>query len=774
MLKLTNPAFRSRALKLAAIAVISSAFVSQMAFAANLNIDATQRVRSVDERVFGVAATIWDPDFSTQETADLLTAAGIRCLRFPGGSLSDEYHWESNTTLSNTWTWATDFDAFATVATAINARVFNTVNYGTGTPEEAAAWVDYSNVVQGYGFKYWEIGNENYGVWETDQQAVPHDPYTYAVRARDYIEQMKAADPTIKVGVVVINGEDSYANNTSHPATNPRTGIVHNGWTPVLLTTLRNLGVTPDFVIFHRYEQTPGEESDAGLLQIAQTWSDDMADLRQQLNDYLGAGEAANVEIVVTENNSVYASPGKQTTSLVNGLYLTDSVGNALQTELNTLVWWDVRNGQEPGNNNSSSLYGWRQYGDYGILSTPSTGGSTGYYDPYPTYYALKLLQHFARGGDIVVEATSDDPLLSVFATKRGDGSLSLLIINKSPTDTKSATINLTGFSPAATATTYSYGIAQDEAARTGTGSPDLAVGMLGISSPSFTASFEPYSMTVVSIPTAIAATNNARLISLSARANVGTGENVLIAGFALGGTDNKEILFRGVGPRLANLGVVGVLANPFLDLVDAKQNVLDSNDNWEGSQAFVDIFKQVGAFSFPDASSLDSALLYDSKPGSYTSLVSGVGLTSGVALAEIYDAEPTANSRLLSLSARAVVGTGENVLIAGLTIKGTTPKRILIRGIGPTLAKHGVNGVLADPVLRLFDAASNVITENDDWGGTPEFSATFAEVFAFTLPQNSLDAAILITLPPGLYSAHVLGSGQITGVALVEVYEVP
>ena len=762
----------TRSLRFAAIAA-GVLVATHSAFAVNIDVDATVRIRSVDERIFGAAATIWDPHFSTQQTTDLLAEAGVRALRFPGGSLSDEYHWETNTTLDNTWTWETDFDEFATVATAINARVFLTTNYGTGTPEEAAAWVAYSNITQGYGFKYWEIGNENYGQWETDQQAVPHDPYTYGVRARDYVTQMKAVDPTIKVGVVVITGEDSYPNNTDHPATNPRTGLVHNGWTPVLLTTLRSLGVTPDFVIFHRYEQAPGAESDDFLLQIAQTWGDDMADLRQQLNDYLGATEAAKVEIVVTENNSVYASPGKQTTSLVNGLYLADSIGNALQTELNTLVWWDVRNSQDAGNNNSTSLYGWRQYGDYGILSSPSAGGSSTYYDRYPTYYALKLLRSFARAGDIVVEATSDDFLVSVFAAKRTDGSLSLLVINKSPANTKFASFDLTGFSPAATATTHSYGIAQDEAARTGMGSTDIATGSLSIAGASFNASFEPYSMTVISIPPAVAASNAGRLASLSARGSVGTGESVLIVGFALGGTDNKEVLVRGIGPTLTDFGVVGVLENPFLDLADGVPTVVATNDNWGGSTSLANAFAQVQAFALPDISR-DSALVFDSGPGSYTSLVSGVGQTTGIALAEIYDAEPGANSRLLSLSARADVGTGENVLIAGLVINGTTPKRILVRGIGPTLANYGVANPLADPVLRLFNATGGVITENDDWGGSPEMSAASAQVFAFALPDHSLDAVILITLPPGLYSAHLLGSGQTTGVGLIEVYEAP
>lgn len=520
-----------------------------------IGVDATQLVRTVDERIFGANAVMWDGQAATSQTLELLQAAGLRTIRVPGGSLSDEYHWRTNTTLANSWTWANGFDGFVTLITGLKAQAFITVNYGTGTPEEAAAWVAYANAAsnlqgsgadvtigvdaKGYdwktaghwsamrstaplgtndgsnflrisrsaalGFKYWEIGNECYGTWETDEQAVKHDPYTYAVRAKDYIARMKAVDPAIKIGVVVNVGEDSNVNNTNHPATNPRTNAVHNGWTPVMLTTLRQNGVTPDFIIYHRYDQAPGQETDAFLLQSAKTWPTDVANLRQQLTDYLGAA-GVGVEIVVTENNSVYSDPGKQTTSLVNGLFLADSIGNLLQTEVNGLMWWDIRNGTPTNNgqllgNQSSSLYGWRNYGDYGMLSSPTTGYATTYYERYPTYHVMKLLSYFARGGDAVVKATSSNAQLAVFAAKRADGALTLLVLNKDPSVTLNASIALTGFVPPATANVYSYGIPQDNAAKPGaTGSPEItAVGMT-VSGSTFSAPFAPYSVTVISL----------------------------------------------------------------------------------------------------------------------------------------------------------------------------------------------------------------------------------------------------------------------------------
>jgi alpha-N-arabinofuranosidase len=462
----------------------------------SLNVDATSVKRTIDARMFGVAGAVWDSSFNTPATISLLSANGTRVSRFPGGSLSNSYHWATNTTDNNTWQWATSFDAFANVMRNVNSQAFISVNYGTGTAQEAADWVRYSNITKAYGFKYWEVGNENYGNWEHDTRARPYDPYTYATLAKDYINAMKAVDPTIKVGVVVVTGEDSYANYADHPATNPRTGQAHNGWTPVMLATLKQLGVTPDFVIYHKYAQAPGAESDAALLQSASSWANDAADLRQQLNDYLGA-QAASVELVCTENNSVYSNPGKQTTSLVNGLFYADSFGQVLQTEFKAWMWWILRNAQEAGNNNSASLYGWRPYGDYGMV-----GGQN---DPYPAYYVSKLLTHFAVGGDQVIEATSNFNLLSVYAVKRGNGGLSLLVINKSRANDLSANINLTGFAPQSNATIHSYGIPQDEAARTGAGSPDVVTGTLANAAAAFAYTFPAYSATVISLAPAVA-----------------------------------------------------------------------------------------------------------------------------------------------------------------------------------------------------------------------------------------------------------------------------
>ena len=442
---------------------------------ATVNVDTAAPIRLVDEKMFGLNTAVWDGAYPDPQTVLDLQDMQTRFLRYPGGSSSDDYHWQTNTAaIEGGGAGVTNFDTFAASALAIGAQVVITANYGTGTPQEAAAWVTYSNVTKGYGFKYWEIGNECYGTWEDDTQTAPHDPVMYATRAVQYIQAMKAADPTIKIGVVADSSEDSYQNGNKVVATNLVNGTKHIGWTPVMLSTMTSLGVLPDFLIYHSYAQNPGSESDSFLLQeSALAWTTAATGLRNQLTDYVGAAGAA-IQLLVTENNSVNTNPGKQTVSLVNGLFLADSVGSLMQTEFNSFVWWDMYNGQ--GNtsvNLSSSLYGWRQYGDYGVES-----GGAGSLDPiahdrYPTYYVMKLLSYFARQGDAVVTASSSNTLLSTYAVHRLDDSLALLVINKSPTATYNASFAIKGYTPQASAKVYSYGIPQDEYSEENAASPN-------------------------------------------------------------------------------------------------------------------------------------------------------------------------------------------------------------------------------------------------------------------------------------------------------------
>jgi alpha-L-arabinofuranosidase len=459
-----------------------------------VKVEADQVVRTVDARLFGVNTAIWDGLLGTPETVAALRELDLQALRFPGGGIADEYHWASGTLGTNTRPCASSFADFVYLATNIHAQVFITVNYGSGTPEEAAAWVRHANVTNHWGFKYWEISNEAYGNWEHDENSPPHDPVTYARRATEYFQQMKAADPSTKIGVVVTGTWKERAGVLLDALKQMRLGTFvaqgYQGWNAKMLATLKELGITPDWLSLHHYPQNiSGYEDDASLLQSTAHWQADAAVLRRQLTTYFGAVNT-NIELLCTENNSTSQNTGKQTTSILNGLYLVDSFGQIAQTEFKAFLWWDLRNMQDRKANNSPALYGWRQYGDHGIMSGNDVR--------YPTFYALKLLKYFARGGDRTVRATSDHKLLAVCAARRADGTLALLVINKSPDATLKAGVEIAGFQPKAEAITYSYGIPQDEAARTGTGSPDIAQAAFRGAAGNFPCKFPPYSATVM------------------------------------------------------------------------------------------------------------------------------------------------------------------------------------------------------------------------------------------------------------------------------------
>ncbi|HZZ59232.1 MAG TPA: hypothetical protein VFE31_15480 [Opitutaceae bacterium] len=751
----------------------------------NLAINAASVVRPVDDRQFSINTAIWDGDLPN--SAAQVSPLAIRALRFPGGSASDGFHWSTNTSDIGTYV-ATNFDAFESFAQALPAQVMITANYGDGTPQEAASWVQYANVTKKYGVKYWEIGNEIYGSWEHDINTPAHDPVEYATRAAQYISQMKAVDPTIRIGLVVITGEDMYP--SGHSVVNPVTQATHSGWTPVMLSTLKTLGVTPDFVAYHRYEEQTGTENDANLLQDAVGWISDAQNLRMQLNDYLGAA-GANVEILATENNSNGETSGQQTTSLVNGLYLADSIGNLLQTEINGWFWWDLRNEQSPpsaGGYFSPNLYGWRPYGDQGILSGTSTF--------YPTYYVEKLLSHFARGGDTVVSATSSSTLLSVYAAKRHDGSLSVLVINKSPAAATSATIALSGFTPAAAATVYSYGIPQDNAAEAETNASepegsdaDVQVASnVAISGATFTASFGPYSVTLYSIPPAQGASAGAHLINISSSGYVGVvpntdaTEHTIEAGFIIGGSGTEEVLIRGIGPTLKNFGVSTAASDVQLTVYDVNNNPLKSNHGWSSgsttdTQALQAAFSATGAFSL-NLGTLDSALLITLPPGNYTAEVTGgANGVSGTVLAEVYEVSAQ-GTRLTNLSSRGYVDSSGHGLIDGFYVGGSGgQEEVLLRAVGPTLStSFNVNPAVADPALKILTSPANVlIATNDDWSAEPDsgISAAISATGAFALPTLSRDAAAVITLPNGGYSAQSFGTNGPAGDAIVEIYEV-
>ncbi|MBL9202764.1 MAG: metallophosphoesterase [Opitutaceae bacterium] len=285
------------------------------------------------------------------------------------------------------------------------------------------------------------------------------------------------------------------------------------------------------------------------------------------------------------------------------------------------------------------------------------------------------------------------------------------------------------------------------------------------------------------SVTSAVAALTigSSRLGNMSVRSTAGSGSETLIVGCVVGQGDPAPLLLRGIGPALTAFGVAGALADPVLTVVDANNSTVATNDNWSAgtnSNQTVALTTRVGAFAL-GANALDAALVANLNPGSYSALITGKTAAPGVALMEAYDASTTNTSaRLLNLSARTRVGTGAEILIVGFAVQGDAPKQVLIRASGPSLAQFGVTGVLSDPQLALFrQGANTVIQQNDNWlasTNAAQIGLVSSQVGAFALPPNSRDAVLLVTLDPGTYSAQVSGVGNTTGVALVEIYDVP
>lgn len=267
----------------------------------------------------------------------------------------------------------------------------------------------------------------------------------------------------------------------------------------------------------------------------------------------------------------------------------------------------------------------------------------------------------------------------------------------------------------------------------------------------------------------------SSRLFNLSVRAPAGSQENTLILGFGTRGTGTKSLLLRVVGPTLERLDVGGFMPDPTLTLYNSSSPVaIGSNNDWGGGASLLATMESVGAFSLPSISK-DAALATSLPAGTYTVHASGNQGSSGVVLIEAYDADGLeAPSRLVNFSARNHVGVGGDILILGFIIRGDTPKTLLFRGIGPRLTDFNVPNVLVDPRLRIYSSGGAVLAENDNWGGSPTLAASMASVGAFTLPSGSRDAALVTTLAPGLYTMHISGVLDTTGVALGEIYELP
>ena len=267
---------------------------------------------------------------------------------------------------------------------------------------------------------------------------------------------------------------------------------------------------------------------------------------------------------------------------------------------------------------------------------------------------------------------------------------------------------------------------------------------------------------------------------NISTRLQVGTGNNVLFAGFIIQGSASKTVLIRSAGPSLSSFGVPGALGNPQLELHDSN-SVIGTNDNWQSTQlGGVIASDQVAAIQnsgVAPANPAEPAIIATLPAGGYTAIVQGVGGTQGVATVEVYDLSPNNGAILANISTRGFIQTGDNVMIGGFIVVGRSSK-VLIRATGPSLIPFGINNALANPQIELHDANGTLAT-NDDWqttqlGGIVTGDQSAAIQNSGLAPGNPAESAIIATLPPGSYTAIAQGMNSGTGVGLVEVFALP
>jgi hypothetical protein len=247
----------------------------------------------------------------------------------------------------------------------------------------------------------------------------------------------------------------------------------------------------------------------------------------------------------------------------------------------------------------------------------------------------------------------------------------------------------------------------------------------------------------------------------------VGTGDNVGIGGFIITGTAPMHVLIRAIGPSLSP-GISDPLADPVLELHGPGAFVTITDDNWKDDPTQE---AAIIATGIPPTNDLEAAIDATLSPGNYSAIVKGKNNTSGVGLVEIYDLSTGVPTKLGNISTRALVATGNNIVIAGFILGNNSGNdRIVARGIGPSLTAQGVPNALADPVLELRDHNGTLLVANNDWQDNPVQASEL--IAAGLAPANPLESGIARTLAPGLYTVLLAGLNDGTGIGLVEVYD--
>jgi len=280
-----------------------------------------------------------------------------------------------------------------------------------------------------------------------------------------------------------------------------------------------------------------------------------------------------------------------------------------------------------------------------------------------------------------------------------------------------------------------------------------------------------------------VAATATGLVGNVSTRLPVGTGDNALIEGFIVQGPggSTKKIIVRAIGPSLAPFGITDALANPTLEIHDSSANnaTVATNDDWKNTQVggliSGDQSAEIAASGVAPSNDLESAIIANLAPGSYTAVVRGAANGTGTGVVDAYDLSAASPAKLANIATRGLVQPGDKLMIAGFIIQNG-PVRAVVRAIGPSLTAFGINNALQDTTLQLRDANGVIVVENDNWKvRSSDGSSQQAEVEATGLqPSNDLEAAVVVTLPPGQYSAQVRGKPEATGTGVVQAYFLP
>ncbi|MBB4715632.1 LPXTG-motif cell wall-anchored protein [Streptomyces luteogriseus] len=414
-----------------------------------ISVDAGTSLGTVPSSGVGLNTGVGDEHMGDAKVTSLMKAAGVRQLRYPGGSGADDFHWKTHTMGNGGWIVPnTDFDSFMATAKKVGAQPILTANYGSGTPQEAADWVKYANIDKGYGVKYWEIGNEVYGNghysngkgWETDTHA-DKSPKEYGKNLVAYAKAMKAVDPTVKIGAVLTT-PGGWPDKEKAPGDSA-------DWNNTVLSIA---GSSIDFVIVHWY---PGGKSTADLLNTPSKIAGVTAELRSLIAKYAGS-RAASVEIAVTETDAEFSPV---LTSQAAALFAPDTYMTWFEQGATHVDWWNLHNGSGEA---PTTVHGETDYQDGGILSAGTCAGGRcepPRETPFPTYWGIRSLTALAKPGDTMVKSSSGNSSVAVHAVRSSNGGLNVMLINKSPKNAAQVSLSYAGFTPAAGAvTTVSYG----------------------------------------------------------------------------------------------------------------------------------------------------------------------------------------------------------------------------------------------------------------------------------------------------------------------------